>query len=89
MHDSLSSEGELSDIANRERSRSMMNKTRRSVRTMIESELTSSCLLSDWPGEYQFSLGLPEYTRARDPQYSNILNKLYICQNSSVTVKLS
>lgn len=88
MHDSLSSEGELSDIANRERSRSMMSKTSLSVPTMIKSEPPSSCLLSDWPGDYQFSLGLPDYTRPRDPQYSNNLNKLYICQNSSVTVKL-
>lgn len=65
-----------------------MRKTSLSVPTMVKSEPPTSCLLSDWPGEYQFRLGLPTYTRPRDPQYSNILNKLYICQNSSVTVKL-
>lgn len=88
MHDSLSSEGELSDIANRERSRSMQNKVTVTVPTMIKSEPSSSSVLTDWPGEYQFYLGLPEHTKPRDPQYSHVLNKLYICQNSNATLKL-
>jgi len=89
MHDSLSSEGELSDIANRERSRFLQNKIKAcGVPTMIKSEPPSSNVLTDWQGEYNFCLGFPDNSKPRDPQYSTILNKLYICQNSNATLKL-
>jgi len=88
MHDSLSSEGELSDIANRERSRSMQNKIVIPVPTTIKSEPPSSSVLTDWPGEFEFHLGFQDNTKPRDPQYSTLLNKLYICQNSNTTIKL-
>jgi len=90
MLDSLSSEGELSDIANRERCRFMQNKIVVPVPTMIKSEPPgpSSSVLTDWPGEYKFCLGFPDNTKPRDPQYSTLLNKLYICQNSNATIKL-
>jgi hypothetical protein len=46
-------------------------------------------LLADWPGDYNFKLRMPHSGRAREPQYSSLLNKLYIAQNRYVTLQLS
>jgi len=45
--------------------------------------------LTDWPGDFRFKLRLPASGKAREPQYSAVLNKLYIAQNRAVTLTLS
>jgi len=88
VHDSLSSEGELSDIANRERCRMVQKLIKIPVPTIIKSEPPTSGLLTDCAGQYQFNLCMPASNKPKDPQYSAKVNKLYICQNSTITIQL-
>ena len=55
----------------------------------IEQIAAGPGFLTDWPGDFRFKLRLPASGKAREPQYSAILNKLYIAQNRAVTLTLS
>jgi len=55
----------------------------------LEQVAAGPGFLTDWPGDFRFKLKLPSSGKARDPQYSSYLNKLYIAQNRAVTLTLS
>ena len=55
----------------------------------LEQVAAGPGFLTDWPGDFRFKLRLPASGKAREPQFSAILNKLYIAQNRAVTLTLS
>ena len=55
----------------------------------LEQTAAGPGFLTDWPGDFRFKLRLPASGKAREPQYSAVLNKLYIAQNRAVTLTLS
>ena len=74
----ISSGGELSDIA------AQYEESQSGYPTLARLPRLQNC-----PGRYQFSLTLPSSPRKpKEAQYSKLTDKLYICQNRSVTASL-
>lgn len=76
--DPASTDQELSDIARLE-----------TIKTSAPAP--GSFQLKDWPGDYLFNIKLEEGSgpkQRRDCQYSKSLNKLFICQNKYIDIKL-
>jgi len=117
--DPMSSDGELTEIANKELRRrikeepiglsanddllaeavlkaircsppsNILVKEEKKTTGGVSNGVVASGQLCDWPGKYSFSLSVPDYSKPKDPQFSKIINKLFIGQNRSLVLQMS